>query len=208
MKSLILLVGPTASGKTALAESLAQGHALALLSADSQQVYRGLDIGTAKPGPQTRASWGLLDVVDLGEPFSAGAFCRLAVEACESAWVTGRTPLLCGGTGLYLKALLEGLVDLPPTPPEVRSALEQEWQEGGLLPLLRRLDAVDPTLAVSIDRSNPRRVLRALEVYTATGRPLGAWQAESTLPALLPDRVLWLGLDPGQEILAKRIAQR
>jgi tRNA dimethylallyltransferase len=208
LKKLLLIVGPTASGKTALAEALAKDLSLRLISADSQQVYRGLDIGTSKPGPVTRGQWDLVDVADLGTPFSAGEFCRLAAAACEAAWASGRVPLLCGGTGLYLKALLEGLVELPPVPPELRIALVHEWRDKGLEGLLARLDLADPSLAAGIDRANPRRVLRALEVFEATGKPLSAWQSSATRPSLAPDRTLWLGLDPGRDALTKRITQR
>jgi tRNA dimethylallyltransferase len=208
LKKLLLIVGATASGKTALAEALARDLPLRLISADSQQVYRGLDIGTSKPGPDTRGRWDLVDVADLGTPFSAGEFCRLAAAACETAWASGHVPLLCGGTGLYLKALLEGLVDLPRVPPELRTALEREWREQGLEGLLARLDRADPRLAASIDRANPRRVLRALEVFEATGKPLSAWQASATRPSLAPDRVLRLGLDPGRAALNTRITGR
>ncbi|HTA17213.1 MAG TPA: tRNA (adenosine(37)-N6)-dimethylallyltransferase MiaA, partial [bacterium] len=150
----------------------------------------------------------LVDVADLGRPFSAGEFCRLAAAACEAAWTSNHVPVLCGGTGLYLKALLEGLADLPPVPPELRIALVHEWREHGLEPLLSRLDRADPSLAAGIDRSNPRRVLRALEVFEATGKPLSAWQASATRPSLAPDRTLWLGLDPGRDALNARITAR
>jgi tRNA dimethylallyltransferase len=171
-------------------------------------VYRGFDIGTSKPGPSTRGQWSLVDVAEPGTAFSAGEFCRLAAAACEKAWGADQVPLLCGGTGLYLKALLEGLVDLPPIAPEIRAALEGEWKAHGLEPLLARLDAVDPALAATLDRANPRRVVRALEVFEGTGRPLSAWRATETRPHLLPDRSLWLGLDPGREELSIRIARR
>lgn len=191
-----------------MAEALARDLPLRLISADSQQVYRGLDVGTSKPGPDTRGRWDLVDVADLGTPFSAGEFCRLAAAACETAWALGHLPLLCGGTGLYLKALLEGLVDLPPVPPEIRIALVHEWRDRGLEGLLARLDRADPGLAAGIDRANPRRVLRALEVYEATGKPLSAWQASATHASLAPDRTLWLGLDPGKDALNTRITER
>ena len=209
---VLVLVGPTASGKTALAESLAQTLPVRLISADSQQVYRGMDIGTSKPGPATRAQWALIDVADLGggeaPAFSAGAYCRLAAQACAQAWERGQIPLLCGGTGLYLKAMLEGLVDLPPVPAPVRAGLEARLEAEGLEALVRRLQEVDPALAAGVDPRNPRRILRALEVFEATGCPLSAWQARSTRPALRSSRTLWLGLDPGKQTLDERISQR
>ncbi len=208
MGPLLVLVGPTAAGKSDLAWSLSRGAPLALVSADSQLVYRGLDLGTAKPPADQRPAWALIDVVDPGEGFSAGEFCRRAAAVCREAWTAGRVPLLCGGTGLYLKALLEGLAEVPPIPTALREGLEREWREGGLAPLVARLEASDPALAARLDRSNPRRVLRALEVRAATGQGLGEWQARTTRPSLEPSRVLWLGLDPGVEELDQRMERR
>jgi tRNA dimethylallyltransferase len=208
MKRLLVIVGPTASGKTALAEALAAQHPLRLLSADSQQVYRGMDIGTAKPLGEAKAAWGLLDLVEPGQPFSAGEFCRAAVPAIATAWAAGKTPCLCGGTGLYLKALLEGLAEIPPVPEDVREALTAELHSHGLPALAARLSELDPVIAARTDLQNPRRVLRALEVLQATGRPLSQWQSESTAPAVIPDEALWLGVDPGKEALDERIQAR
>ena len=207
MRSLLVIAGPTASGKTALAHALAAQGPLRLISADSQLVYRGMDIGTAKPPAAERAAWGLIDLVDPGQSFSAGEFCRQAKPLVEAAWGQGQTPVLVGGTGLYLKALLEGLADIPAVPDEIRERLEDEHRRLGLEPLLARLDAVDPAGAAALDRKNPRRVLRALEVFEATGRALSAWQRD-THPAVSPDRALWLGLDPGAEALEERIRAR
>lgn len=181
---------------------------LRLISADSQQVYRGLDIGTAKAPAASRAAWGLVDVADPGQAFSAGEFCRLAAPLCEKAWAEGRVPTLVGGTGLYLKALLEGLAEIPPVPEALRRGLIEELESRGLDALLAQLDACDPSLSKDLDRRNPRRVLRALEVYKATGRPLSAWQTDTTHPALVPQSCRWFGLDPGKEILDQRIAVR
>jgi tRNA dimethylallyltransferase len=204
---VLVITGPTAGGKTSLAETLAGRLPLSLLSADSQLVYRGLDIGTAKPGPAQRAHWGLIDLVDPGQAFSAGEFCRLAAPLAQAAWAAGKLPAFVGGTGLYLKALLEGLAEIPAVPPPIRAALERELAQGGLEPLLKRLDAADPELAAKLDRHNPRRVLRALEVFEASGQPLSRWQAQ-TRPALATDKVLWLALDPGKEALDARIEAR
>jgi tRNA dimethylallyltransferase len=208
MNKLLVIVGPTGSGKTALAESLAAERPLVLLSADSQQVYRGMDIGTAKPLGPTRSQWGLLDLVDPGQPFSAGEFCRAAVPAIEAAWAAGKTPCLAGGTGLYLKALLEGLAEIPAVPDGVREALTAELHELGLPALAERLQRLDPVIATRTDLQNPRRVLRALEVLQATGKPLSQWQSESTAPALVPEQSLWIGVDPGREALDKRLEDR
>jgi tRNA dimethylallyltransferase len=204
---VLVICGPTAGGKTALAEALAQRQPLSLLSADSQLVYRGLDIGTAKPAPAQRSHWGLIDLVDPGQGFSAGEFCRQAMPLAQAAWAGGKLPAFVGGTGLYLKALLEGLAEIPEVPQAIRETLERELAQAGLEPLLKRLDAADPSLAAKLDRQNPRRVLRALEVFEATGQPLSQWQAQ-TRPALTPNKVLWLALDPGKESLDARIEAR
>lgn len=207
-RGLLVIVGPTASGKTGFAERLAETLPLRLISADSQQVYRGMDIGTAKPLGAAKDRWGLIDVADPGQAFSAGEFCRLAAPLCEQAWAKGELPALVGGTGLYLKALLQGLAEVPAIPETVREGLEAEFKAGGLAPLLARLDQVDPALAATVDRQNPRRILRALEVFQATGKPLSQWQAQTTTPALTPAKTVWLGLDPGKDPLDQRIAQR
>jgi tRNA dimethylallyltransferase len=192
-----------------LSEQLARIHPLTLISADSQQVYRGLDIGTCKPPVETRRDWGLVDVVEPGANFSAGEFCRKAAPLCEEAWAKGRIPLLCGGTGLYLKALFEGLVEIPEIPASLRSKLQDDFENLGLEVLFRRLEQGDPVLAAEIDRLNPRRVLRALEVLEGTGKPLSAWRVKNTKSALEePVRPLWLGLDPGREVLVTRIVER
>lgn len=208
MRSLIVLVGPTASGKTAVAEALAKALPLALLSADSQQVYRGMDIGTAKPLGEAKRAWGLLDLVEPGRPFSAGDYCRSAVPMIEAAWMGGKTPCLVGGTGLYLKALLEGLAEIPAVPDAVRQGLTDELHAQGLPALAERLQAQDPVIAARTDLQNPRRVLRALEVLQATGRPLSQWQAESSVAAVSPERTQWFGLDRDKDALQQRIADR
>lgn len=207
-RTLLIIAGPTGSGKTHLAELIAGEKACALLSADSQTVYRGLDIGTAKPLGDAKRAWGLLDLVDPGQPFSVGDWVRLAAPLCELAWAQGRLPVLAGGTGLYFKALLEGLADIPAVPEELRQALARELEAQGLPALADRLQRVDPVLAARTDLANPRRVLRGLEVAAATGRPLSAWQAEPTVPAVQPAKTVWIGLDPGKERLDRRLLER
>ncbi|HXB98095.1 MAG TPA: tRNA (adenosine(37)-N6)-dimethylallyltransferase MiaA, partial [bacterium] len=207
-KALVVIVGPTGSGKTELAEALAKRRPCVLLSADSQQVYRGMDIGTAKPLGAAKAAWGLLDLVDPGQPFSAGDWVRAAVPLVEAAWAGGKLAVLAGGTGLYLKALLEGLAEIPPVPDALRRSLALELEQRGLAELATRLRAVDPDLAGRTDLANPRRVLRGLEVQAATGRALSQWQAAGTVPALRPSKTLWLGLDPGKDSLEARLEAR
>ena len=207
-RTLLVVVGPTGGGKTELAELIAGTRPCRLLSADSQQVYRGLDIGTAKPLGQAKRAWDLLDLVDPGQPFSVGAWTRLAAPLVLEAWAKGTLPIVAGGTGLYLKSLLEGLADIPAVPETLRQALARELETQGLAAMVTRLLAVDPVLASRIDLANPRRVLRGLEVQAATGKPLSAWQAEPTVPSLRPDKTVWLGLDPGKERLDRCLEER
>jgi len=174
--SSIFLVGPTASGKSAVALALAERLGGEIISVDSMQVYRGLDLGTAKPAADERARvpHHLIDVVELTEPFDAAKFIQLAAQAESEIRARGRVPVFCGGTGLYLKAYLEGLGSSPPADPAVRQQLEA-------LPLdelLRELAAADPVTYDRIDRRNPRRVVRALEVIRLTRKPFSAQRAE------------------------------
>ncbi len=179
----IFLVGPTASGKSAVALALAEKRGGEIISVDSMQVYRGLDIGTAKPSAAERARvpHHLIDVVELTEAFDAAKFVEQARRAEQGIRARGRTPIFCGGTGLYLKALLEGLGDAPPSDSALRRALEATPLEE----LLRELEQRDPVTYERIDRQNPRRVIRALEVIRLTGKPFSAqratWSSSSTL---------------------------
>ena len=175
---LVGIVGPTATGKTALAVRLAERVGGEIFGADSRQVYRGMDIGTAKPAAHERVRHWLIDVADPDEPFSLGRYLELAEEALRDCWSRGALPLLVGGTGQYVWALLEGW-RVPRVPPDrqLRAELEAQAAREGIQRLVEQLVAVDPETAARIDRRNPRRVIRALEVYRLTGRPLSAWRA-------------------------------
>ena len=183
--SPIFLAGPTASGKSSVATVLAGQLNGEIISVDSMQVYRGLDIGTAKPIPEERARLPhhLIDVVDLTEHFDAAKFVSLAGLAVAEIQSRGRTPIFCGGTGLYFKAWLEGLGDAPPSDATLRAALEAT----PLGELLSELERADPTTFARIDRQNPRRVIRAIEVIRLTGKPFSsqraAWTANPGQPA-------------------------
>jgi tRNA dimethylallyltransferase len=170
------LVGPTASGKSALALALAERIGGEILSVDSMQVYRGLDLGTAKPTAeeQARVRHHLIDVAELTENFDAARFIALAQAAEADIRARGKVPIYCGGTGLYLKALREGLGEAPPSDPVVRAELEALPLEV----LLEELEAKDPACFAAIDRRNPRRVVRALEVIRVTGKPFSGQRAE------------------------------
>jgi len=207
VRKLIAIVGPTATGKTALAVALARAIDGEIVGADSRQVYRRMDIGTAKPTPKERALMPhhLLDVVDPDEPFSLAQYLELATAALEDIWGRGRQPLLVGGSGQYVWALLEGWT-VPRLPPqrELRRLLEERAAREGAEALHRELAWVDPQAAASIDARNARRVIRALEVYQATGRPISFWQEKAP-----PEwDALVLGLTCTRDELYRRIDAR
>ena len=174
--SPIFLAGPTAAGKSAAALLLAEQLGGEIISVDSMQVYRGLDIGTAKPTAEERrrVPHHLIDVIDLTDSFDVAQFVRRAGEAVETIQGRGRIPIFCGGTGLYFKAFLEGLGETPPSDPALRARLAAT----PLADLLRELEERDPIAFAKIDRRNFRRVLRALEVIHLTGQPFSAQRAE------------------------------
>ena len=171
---VLFLMGPTASGKTDLAVALVQRFPFEIISVDSALVYRGLDIGTAKPDAATLrlAPHRLIDILDPSEVYSAAQFRADALREIQQINAAGRIPLLVGGTMLYYRALQQGLADLPPASPEVRSRLGAEFAAHGALALHARLAAVDPVAAARIHPNDPQRVQRALEVYEITGRPM------------------------------------
>src|SRR4051812_41200252 len=164
----VFIAGPTAVGKSEIALAVAEKIGGEIISVDSMQVYRGLDIGTAKPSAAERARvrHHLIDVVDITEPFDAAQFVRLATAAVAEIQSRGRVPIFCGGTGLYFKAFLEGLGDAPPADEALRAQLETV----PLPELLAELTEKDPVTYEKIDRQNPRRVIRAVEVIRLTGK--------------------------------------
>jgi tRNA dimethylallyltransferase len=205
----IFLMGPTASGKTALACALAERFALRLISVDSALVYRGLDIGAAKPDAATRARYPhrLIDIRDPAQAYSAADFRADALVAMREVSAGGAIPLLVGGTGLYFRALEQGLSALPNADPAVRARLAGEAAEVGWPALHARLARLDPLAAQRIRPSDAQRIQRALEVITASGRPLSAQQ--SGPQRRLPWRILKLALLPGERgPLHARIAER
>jgi tRNA dimethylallyltransferase len=181
MKSPIFIAGPTAAGKSEIALRLAEQLGGEIVSADSMQVYRGLDIGTAKPSAEERNKipHHLIDICELTENFDAAQFIRLAQKAVEEIQSRGRVPIFCGGTGLYFKAFSSGLGEAPATNPELRAELEAASFEA----LLRELRERDPVAYEKIDKQNPRRVIRAVEVIRLTGKKFSEqraeWKAES-----------------------------
>lgn len=206
----IFLMGPTASGKTAAAVELVRHFPLEIISVDSALVYRGMDIGTAKPGADILrvAPHHLIDIRDPSEPYSAAEFREDALEAMADIRERGRVPLLTGGTFLYFRALEYGLSDMPAADPAVRERLEDDLAREGLPAMHRRLQSVDPVAAARIHATDPQRILRALEVYDLTGQPLSALHAAGRGEPL-PWRVLKLALVPAERtVLHARIGQR
>jgi len=207
----VAVMGPTASGKTAFAVDWAEALDTEVVSVDSALVYRRMDIGSAKPDAETlrRAPHRLIDLRDPHEPWSAADFARVALAAMQDLAARGRVPLLVGGTGLYFKALLEGLADMPESDPATRAALHAELADRGLPELHRELSLVDPLAAARIRQGDTQRTLRALEVFRISGRPISAWQAESGARSHFPFRVLKVVLAPDdRQRLHERVATR
>lgn len=204
---LVAVVGPTAVGKTAISLQLAQQFAGEVVSADSRQIYRGLDVGTDKASPAARRAvpHHLVDVVAPDEVFTLAQYQRAAYAAIDDIHRRARLPLLVGGTGLYVRAVLDGL-GIPEAPPDdaLRAELEQMARSDGPLALHARLTALDPTAASRIDPRNVRRVVRALEVCLVTGVPISQLQTASPPPY----RILRLGLTRPRAALYERIDRR
>ena len=205
----VCLTGPTACGKTAVALALAERVPLEVISMDSALVYRGLDIGTAKPSPAIRAAvpHHLIDILEPTESYSAGRFARDAAALIAAIRARGRLPLLVGGTLLYLRALRDGLAALPRADRAVRAALDREAEQLGLRALHERLGSVDPAAAARIAPSDRQRIQRALEVHALTSRPITELQRAGSggqRPA-----VLAIALHPQSRAdLAARIERR
>jgi tRNA dimethylallyltransferase len=206
----IAIMGPTASGKTAFALDVAERFGGEIVSVDSALVYRGLDIGAAKPtvDEQARVPHHLLDVRDPWQTCSAAEFALDARRALDDIVSRGRLPVLAGGTGLYFQALLEGLAAMPAADAALRADLAAEAKARGWPALHADLARVDPVAAARIHATDPQRIQRALEVYRLTGKPISTWQQEAR-GTRLPFRVLKLVLAPADRaVLHERIAHR
>jgi tRNA dimethylallyltransferase len=204
----IFLMGPTASGKTALALRIAQRFHCDLISVDSALVYRGLDIGSAKPDAAMLAQHPhrLIDIRDPAQAYSAAEFCADALREMRAITAAGGVPLLVGGTGLYFRSLQNGLSALPEADPALRARLSDEARVSGWATLHARLAMLDPPAAARIRVSDTQRIQRALEVIELTGTPLSAQQGG--MPQRFAWRVLKLALVPPRALLHERIAQR
>jgi tRNA dimethylallyltransferase len=210
LPAVVALAGPTASGKSAAALLLAQALDAEIVSVDSALVYRGMDIGTAKPTREERARvpHHLIDIRDPAQPYSAAEFAEDAARLVGEIRARGRRVVLTGGTMLYFKALFEGLDAMPPADPAVRAGIEAEAARTGWPALHAQLAAVDPVTASRLAPNDAQRIQRALEVVRLTGRPLSSFhRGAARTGALRPD--LFLSLEPGDRAwLHERIAQR
>lgn len=209
----IFLMGPTASGKTGLAVELGERFPLDIISVDSALVYRGMDIGTAKPGAATlaRAPHRLIDIREPSATYSAAEFRADALREMADITRNGRVPLLVGGTMLYFRALSQGLARLPPASPQVRQRLEEEAGQSGWAQLHQRLAELDPQSAGRIHPNDPQRISRALEVIEVTGRPLSELQREhqEMVEEQCGYRILRLVVSPhDRQVLHQRIEER
>lgn len=209
MRRLIAIVGATATGKTAVGEQVARTLGGAVVCADARQVFRELEIGTGRPTPAERAAQPhhLFDLWSLGERATAGAWARAAAEVCERLFAEGRTPVLVGGSGLYLSALQLGLHPEPPKDAALRARLEVECEAIGSEGMHAKLQALDPDAASRLAPRDRQRVLRALEIIRVGGKPLAWWREQ---PRQAPLAAEWLSFELTCEasVLAARIDHR
>jgi tRNA dimethylallyltransferase len=206
----ILLMGPTASGKTPLALMLARSLPVEIVSVDSAQVYRGMDVGTAKPSPAERSGVAhhLIDIIDPTETYSAARFRADALRVMSEITARGKMPLLVGGTMLYFRALREGLSELPESDTEVRAKIDAEAAERGWPAMHARLAAVDPETAVRLKPADSQRIQRALEVFRVSGVPMSSLLGRKKGVAL-PFRPIEIALQPSDRgALHRRIEKR
>jgi tRNA dimethylallyltransferase len=206
---VLMLAGPTGAGKTDWAIQLAERAPIEIVSVDSAMVYRGLDIGTAKPSPELRARvpHHLIDLCDPAESYSAGRFVVDALRAIGEIHARGRAPLLVGGTMLYVRALLDGLATLPAAAPELRRELDARAAAVGWPALHAELARLDPVAAARIASNDSQRIQRALEVCYTTGEPISRLQRATASPLASFTVRYWL-LDPDRTVLKERIARR
>ncbi len=208
-KTLIIIAGPTAVGKTELCVRLARQLGTEIISADSRQFYREMNTGTAKPTTAERQgiTHHFMDTKSIEEDYNAGAFERDALALLQnSIFLKHQTCLVAGGSTLYVKTLTDGMDDIPGANPEIRQHLVETAASEGLAPLLRQLDELDPAYGQTVDRANPQRIIRALEVCLSLGRPYSLFRQNRR--AERPFRILKIGLDRDRDELNARINAR
>jgi tRNA dimethylallyltransferase len=208
-RAAVLLMGPTGAGKSDLAVRLTREFPLEIVSVDSALVYRGMDIGTAKPDPEVRRAvpHHLIDIRDPAERYSAGEFVADAAAAMQDIWRRGLQPLFVGGTMLYFHALSHGIAPLPEGNPDIRREIDARAAAVGWEEMHRELAQVDPEAAVKISSKDAQRIQRALEVFRATGQPISQLQ-RARVSVLADVHVLELALAPDREVLHDRLKQR
>jgi len=209
MPKIVILLGPTAVGKSELAMELATALDAEIVNADSQQIYRYLDIGTGKPSPadRERVAHHLIDIVNPDEEFNAALFRRLATQSIEQIHGRKKHVIVCGGTGLYLKALTQGLFEGPGQDAQIRQALERRIESEGQAALFHQLVRIDPSVGTAIHPNDRQRTIRALEVFQLTGKPLSQWQKEHAFQER-PFDVVKIGLNRQRGELYERINRR
>lgn len=207
---VIFLMGATATGKTGLAVELHDRLPVEIISVDSAMIYRGMDIGTAKPSPQilAKAPHRLIDICDPEESYSAARFCEDAMSEIKKIHELNRIPLLVGGTGLYFRSLENGLSELPSADQTIRKRIEAEAEEYGWEQVHTRLAKIDPVAAKRIHPNDPQRIQRALEVFEITGKPISA-HFDTQQPVSLESGIIKIIINPAErKVLHKRIAER
>lgn len=206
---LLVIVGPTAVGKTAVALRVAQHYGTEIISADARQCYQRTTIGTAKPSAkeQARVRHHLVDFLPVAQSYDARQFEQDALQAVATIHQRHPLAVVVGGSGLYVQTLCDGIDEVPDVPPAVRQALNERWQQAGLVPLIDELRRVDPDYYAVVDRRNPRRVIRALEVYRSTGTPYSVFRRGRVAPPR-PFRSIRVGLTLPREQLYERINRR
>lgn len=205
---LIVVAGPTAVGKTELCVRLAEHFGTEILSADSRQLYREMNIGTAKPSPDEMRGipHHFIDTLPITAHYNAADFERDGLAMLETIFQTKQTAILTGGSTLYIQMLTEGMDEMPAAEPEIRQQLQEVFQTQGLASLLKQLDILDPVYAATVDRANPQRIMRALEVCLQTGLPYSSFRQGKK--AARPFRMLKIGLNRDRAELYARIDQR
>jgi len=207
-KTLIIIAGPTAIGKTSAAIHLAQKLNTVILSADSRQFYREMAIGTAKPTPEelSQAKHYFINSHSVTENFTAHDFEQQALILLDNLFQTHNVVIMVGGSGLFIRAITDGFDDIPDVGPEIRERLNKEFEQSGIEPLQEKLKTADPDYYAIVDKSNPQRIIRALEVFESTGRPFSSFRTSKR--SKRPFEILALGLDMPREQLYDRINER